>query len=136
MANTIVEGRAVSRHFGAIRAVDGVDIDIRAGELFGLIGHNGAGKSTLFKMMLGLLPLSAGEFRIDGEAVSGAAYRKVRRKIVAEKYAVLIDALYSGKNSQYIETQVKFEDGRIGSVSADLKIWDCKAFPAALGLAA
>ena len=81
MANTIVEGRAVSRHFGAIRAVDGVDIDIRAGELFGLIGHNGAGKSTLFKMMLGLLPLSAGEFRIDGEAVSGAAYRKVRRKI-------------------------------------------------------
>jgi long-chain acyl-CoA synthetase len=62
--------------------------------------------------------------------------RKVRRKFVAEKYAVLIDALYAGKNSQYIETQVKFEDGRIGSVSADLSIWDCKAFPAALGLAA
>ena len=56
--------------------------------------------------------------------------RKVRRKFVAEKYAVLIDALYSGKASQFIETQVKFEDGRTGKVSADLKIRDCKKLPA------
>lgn len=81
MANIIVEGRGVTRHFGAIRAVDGVDLDIRSGELFGLIGHNGAGKSTLFKMMLGLLPLSNGEIRIDGESVSGRNFRNVRRKI-------------------------------------------------------
>jgi long-chain acyl-CoA synthetase len=50
--------------------------------------------------------------------------RKVRRSFVAEKYAVLIDALYSGKPSQYIETQVKFEDGRTGVINADLKIED------------
>lgn len=81
MADIIVEGRGVTRHFGAIRAVDGVDLDIRAGELFGLIGHNGAGKSTLFKMMLGLLSLSGGELRIDGESVSGRNFRNVRRKI-------------------------------------------------------
>jgi len=56
--------------------------------------------------------------------------RKVRRKFIAEKYAVLIDALYSGKTSQYIETQVKFEDGRTGMVAADLKIWEAKTFPA------
>ncbi|MFS2135618.1 AMP-binding protein [Duganella sp. Dugasp56] len=56
--------------------------------------------------------------------------RKVRRKFIAEKYAVLIDALYSGKTSQYIETQVKFEDGRTGLVAADLKIEPCKTFPA------
>jgi long-chain acyl-CoA synthetase len=56
--------------------------------------------------------------------------RKVRRKFIAEKYAVLIDALYSGKASQYIETQVKFEDGRTGLVAADLKIEPCKTFPA------
>ncbi len=43
--------------------------------------------------------------------------RKVRRRFIAEKYAVLIDALYSGKASQYIETQVKFEDGRQGVVA-------------------
>jgi Cu-processing system ATP-binding protein len=81
LANIIVEGRGVSRHFGVIRAVDGVDLDIRTGELFGLIGHNGAGKSTLFKMMLGLLPLSGGEIHIDGETVSGRNFRNVRRKI-------------------------------------------------------
>jgi Cu-processing system ATP-binding protein len=81
LADTIVEGRAVTRHFGAIRAVDGVDIDIHSGELFGLIGHNGAGKSTLFKMMLGLLTLSGGEISIDGESVSKWNFRNVRRKI-------------------------------------------------------
>ncbi len=61
--------------------------------------------------------------------------RKVRRKFIAEKYAVLIAALYEGKTSQFIETQVKFEDGRTGSTSADLQIWTSKTWPA-LGLAA
>jgi long-chain acyl-CoA synthetase len=51
---------------------------------------------------------------------------KVRRGFIAEKYNVLIDALYGGKSEQYIETQVKFEDGRTGSVSATLKILDAK----------
>ncbi|MCC6070246.1 AMP-dependent synthetase/ligase [Massilia sp. GCM10020059] len=55
--------------------------------------------------------------------------RKVRRKFIAEKYAVLIDALYSDKASQFISTQVKFEDGRTGVVSADLRIVDAKTFP-------
>ena len=53
--------------------------------------------------------------------------RKVRRAFIADKYSVLIDALYSGKNEQFIETRVKFEDGRDGSVSATLKISDTKA---------
>jgi len=53
---------------------------------------------------------------------------KVRRGFIAEKYQVLVDALYSGKTSQFIETQVKFEDGRTGSVSATLKIDDAKTF--------
>ncbi|MBL8487398.1 MAG: AMP-binding protein [Rhodocyclaceae bacterium] len=57
--------------------------------------------------------------------------RKVRRGFISEKYAVLIDALYSGKSSQFIETQVKFEDGRTGKVSADLVIRDAQVFPAA-----
>ena len=57
--------------------------------------------------------------------------RKVRRNFVAEKYKVLVDALYEGKANQYIETEVKFEDGRRGKVSADLKIVDAKTFPIA-----
>lgn len=56
--------------------------------------------------------------------------RKVRRNFIAEKYGVLIDALYSSKTEQFIETQVKFEDGRTGSVSATLQIQDARRFPA------
>jgi long-chain acyl-CoA synthetase len=54
--------------------------------------------------------------------------RKVRRGFIAGKYAVLVDALYGGKAEQYIETQVKFEDGRTGTVSATLKIVEAKRF--------
>ncbi|MGE5338832.1 MAG: AMP-dependent synthetase/ligase [Gemmatimonadota bacterium] len=54
--------------------------------------------------------------------------RKVRRRFIQEKYSVLVDALYSGKSEQYIETQVKFEDGRTGMISATLKIRDVKVF--------
>ena len=53
---------------------------------------------------------------------------KVRRGFIADRYGVLVDALYAGKNEQFIETQVKFEDGRSGSVSATLKLSDAKTF--------
>ena len=53
---------------------------------------------------------------------------KVRRGFIADKYQVLVDALYEGKSTQFIETVVKFEDGRTGSVSATLKLGDTKTF--------
>ena len=56
--------------------------------------------------------------------------RKVRRGFVAQKYAVLIDALYSGRDVEHIETQVKFEDGRTGVVAADLRIADARTVAA------
>ena len=56
--------------------------------------------------------------------------RKVRRGFIGERYSVLVDALYGGKANQYIETQVKFEDGRTGMVAADLRIEDATVFPA------
>ena len=76
-----IEVTGAARHFGPIRAVDGVDLAIGRGELFGLIGHNGAGKSTLFRMMLGLLPASAGRIRIDGVDVASRGFREIRRHI-------------------------------------------------------
>jgi long-chain acyl-CoA synthetase len=53
---------------------------------------------------------------------------KVRRGFIAERYKALIDALYAGRTSQFIETVVKFEDGRSGSVSATLRLDDAKTF--------
>ena len=52
--------------------------------------------------------------------------RKVRRRHIAEKYAALVDALYSGRESCFVETQMRFEDGRTGTVSADLRILQAK----------
>jgi long-chain acyl-CoA synthetase len=55
---------------------------------------------------------------------------KVRRGYIADKYQVLVDALYGGKSEQYVETQVKFEDGRTGTVNATLRIVDTRIYPA------
>ncbi len=54
--------------------------------------------------------------------------RKVRRRFIAEKYATLVDALYDGKDKVHVEAQVKYEDGRTGTISADLKIRDARTF--------
>jgi long-chain acyl-CoA synthetase len=64
----------------------------------------------------------------DGELTRTS---KVRRGFIAEKYGVLVEALYGGKPEQYVETAVKFEDGRTGKVSATLRIMDVKTFPVA-----
>ena len=59
----------VTKHFGAIHALGGIDLALAAGEVVGLMGDNGAGKSTLVKIIAGNFPPSAGEIRIDDEVV-------------------------------------------------------------------
>jgi len=76
-----IEARGVAKYYGALHAVDGVDLSVQRGEIFGLIGHNGAGKSTLFKMMLGLTEPSAGEILVNGASVRGRDFRAARRHI-------------------------------------------------------
>jgi long-chain acyl-CoA synthetase len=62
--------------------------------------------------------------------------RKVRRTIIAEKFADLIDALYSGRNEIYTETEVTYEDGRKGRIKATLRIRDAKVMAAQERMAA
>ena len=57
--------------------------------------------------------------------------RKVRRGFISERYEPLVSALYGGETHRYVETEVKFEDGRKGRIAADLKIVDAKTFPLA-----
>jgi long-chain acyl-CoA synthetase len=57
--------------------------------------------------------------------------RKVRRRLIAQKYAVLVDALYSGATRQFVETAVRFEDGRSGVVAAEIVLHDAAVWPAA-----
>jgi D-xylose transport system ATP-binding protein len=62
----LVEMKNISIHFGGIRAVDDVSVDLMPGEVVGLLGHNGAGKSTLIKILSGAYRADEGEIRIDG----------------------------------------------------------------------
>jgi long-chain acyl-CoA synthetase len=63
--------------------------------------------------------------------------RKVRRRAIGEKYGTLVDAMYGGKQSVHVEAQVRYEDGRTGMYSADLKIQDARVVsPAAARKAA
>ncbi|MBA3248845.1 MAG: ABC transporter ATP-binding protein [Geodermatophilaceae bacterium] len=68
---TALELRGVGRQFGALRAVDDVDLTVAAGTRHGLIGPNGAGKSTLFKLIAGTLRVSAGSVLLAGRDVTG-----------------------------------------------------------------
>jgi ABC-2 type transport system ATP-binding protein len=70
---TVVLVQGLRRRFGDFWAVDGVDFDIRRGEIFGLLGANGAGKTTTFRMLCGLLPASAGHLEVAGLDLRHAA---------------------------------------------------------------
>jgi ABC-2 type transport system ATP-binding protein len=73
----LAEARQVSRCFGSFAAVDAADLAVTGGEVVGLLGANGAGKTTLIRLLLGLLPPSAGTVRLFGSAPSAATRRRV-----------------------------------------------------------
>ena len=66
----LVEMRDIRVSFGGVHAVDGVTVDLHAGEVVGLVGGNGAGKSTLIRVLSGAHAANEGEIFIDGEKVS------------------------------------------------------------------
>jgi ABC-type branched-subunit amino acid transport system ATPase component len=69
-APPVLELHGISRHFGGVRAVDGVDLSVRAGQLYGLIGPNGAGKTTLLDIISGFQTVTSGEIRFLGKVAT------------------------------------------------------------------
>jgi len=67
----MLELRRLSRHFGGVRAVDGLDLAVAEGEIVGLIGPNGSGKSTTVNVIAGVLPASSGEVFFKGRNLDG-----------------------------------------------------------------
>ena len=63
---TVAETRDLHKHFGSIRAVDGVTISVQQGEIFGLLGPNGSGKTTLIRLLIGLVQPTSGDVRTLG----------------------------------------------------------------------
>ena len=66
----MLELHGVSKHFGGVRAVDGVDLTVARGEILGLIGPNGSGKSTIVNLICGLFPLTSGRIVFNGADIT------------------------------------------------------------------
>ncbi|HZF75026.1 MAG TPA: ATP-binding cassette domain-containing protein [Acetobacteraceae bacterium] len=81
--------RDISIAFGGIKAVDGVSVDVRPGEVVGLLGHNGAGKSTLIKILSGAYRADAGEIRVNGDVAHIASPRDAKRYGIETIYQTL-----------------------------------------------
>ncbi len=85
----VIRVSGLRRRFGDFWAVDGVDFDIRRGEIFGLLGANGAGKTTTFRMLCGLLPASAGHLEVAGHDLRHAASAaRARLGYMSQKFSL------------------------------------------------
>ena len=84
----MLEVDGLSRHFGALAALNGVSFEVRPGEIFSVIGPNGAGKSTLFNVITGLHPPTAGRVRFRGDDITGLAPEIINRRGVAKTFQI------------------------------------------------
>lgn len=92
-AMTLLETKALTRHFGGLTAVDSVDFQLATGQVHALIGPNGAGKSTFVGMVAGRIPASSGEVWFDGADVTALpAHARIRRGMA---YTFQITAIYA-----------------------------------------
>ena len=86
---TMLRVENLSKHFGGIRAVDGVSFEVNEGEILGIIGPNGCGKSTLFNCILGQLQPTDGRVSLDGEEITGLFPADLNRRGVSRTFQLL-----------------------------------------------
>jgi ABC-2 type transport system ATP-binding protein len=111
----VVTVRGVKKRFGAFEALAGVDLDIRAGEIFALLGPNGAGKTTLISVVAGLLRASEGEVRVLGRDVV-TDYRFTRRVLGIVPQEINFDPFFTVEESLRIQAgyfDVKLSEPRL-----------------------
>jgi len=118
----LLEGKKVTRAFGALNAIDEVNFQIQEGEVLGLIGPNGAGKTTLVNLVTGTYPLTRGEISFRGINLTGLKPAKISRLGIARTFQivqpfpgmslrenVVIGALF-GKNGAGRSTKQAFQE--------------------------
>ena len=85
----VLEVNNLKKHFGGIKAVDGVSFHVNEGEILGIIGPNGCGKSTLFNCILGQLQPTDGAVALDGQDITGLFPAELTRKGVSRTFQLL-----------------------------------------------
>ena len=86
MTAGVLEVRGLTKRFGGLTAVTGLDFDVLEGEILGMIGPNGAGKSTTFNLIAGTYPATSGEVRFAGESILGLPPHRIAARGVLRTF--------------------------------------------------
>lgn len=117
MAAVILSAQSLVRHFGGLKAVDGVDFDLRQGDIHALIGPNGAGKTTFVGLLSGRIPIQSGTITLAGEDITRLpAHARVRRGIA---YTFQITSVYP-RLSVFDNVALAVQQGRPSDLQADV----------------
>ena len=98
MTTPSVSATGLVKAFGELRAVDGIDLEVRQGEIFGVLGPNGAGKTTMLRMLATLLPIDAGQAQVFGVDVAREPHRIRQLVGVTGQYASVDEDLTATEN--------------------------------------
>ncbi len=115
-----IEARGLSKHFGALRAVSGLDLNVPAGEIYGFLGPNGSGKSTTIRMLCGLLTPTEGSATVLGTSIPGNARQlKPRIGYMTQKFSLFGDMTVQ-ENLQFIAEIYSCPTGERGARIGEL----------------
>lgn len=121
-----VHVRGVTKRYGNLQALAGIDLDIFAGEFFGLLGHNGAGKTTLISALAGLVRPDAGKLMVMGKDVV-ADYRAARRQLGVVPQELVFDPFFNVREMLRMQSGyfgLKNNDDWIDEILAHLDLTD------------
>ncbi|MBL8671922.1 MAG: ABC transporter ATP-binding protein [Alphaproteobacteria bacterium] len=124
VATPVVVVEGLAKHFGAVRAVDGVDFSVHAHEVVGLLGGNGAGKTTTIAMLLGLLIPTAGRITVLGHDMRGDRWPALARMNFSSPYVDLPQRLTVRENLRVYAGLYGVPDAarRIADLAAELQV--------------
>lgn len=86
MSDVVLKTENLGISFGGLKAVDDLNIEIKKGQLYGLVGPNGAGKTTVFNMITGVYKPTTGKFWLDGEELTGKSQETINHKGIARTF--------------------------------------------------
>ncbi len=117
MSELLLEAREVSKHFGGVKALTGVSLTIRRGEIYGLIGPNGAGKTTFFNCLTGLYVPDGGSFTFDDQPLQADAPQKAAARGIARTFQnIRLFGQMTALENVMVGRHVRTRTGVIGAI--------------------
>ena len=117
MTSTVLHVSDISKRFGGLQALSGVDMKIERGQVYGLIGPNGAGKTTFFNVITGLYTPDTGKFELAGKPYEPTAVHKVARAGIARTFQnIRLFAEMTALENVMVGRHVRTHSGLIGAV--------------------